>query len=130
MGATFSFSILTDFKDENAINELATKSDIITYEIESGNSDVLKKMTSKVEINPSPETLRIIQDKLFQKKFLKENNLPVAEFEQIDSLEDLKNKIRSFGYPALLKTRRDAYDGRGNFKINSENEIEKEDEED
>jgi len=115
--------IVADFKDEKAIIELATKADILTYEIESGNSEVLKTMESRVKINPSPETLRKIQDKLIQKTFLSENNLPVAEFVQIDSLDDLKEKITKFGYPSLLKTRRDAYDGRGNFKINSEEEV-------
>ena len=49
--------IVADFKDEKAINELASKVDILTYEIESGDSDVLKSLESKVEINPSPENL-------------------------------------------------------------------------
>jgi len=115
--------IVADFKDENAISELATKSDIITYEIESGNSDILKKLESQAEINPSPQTLQIIQDKLSQKLFLSKNNIPVADFIEIESLADLQNKIKSFGLPALLKARKDAYDGRGNFKINSESEI-------
>ena len=115
--------IVADFKDEKAITELASKADIITYEIESGNSDVLKSLESKAKINPSPETLRIIQDKLLQKTFLSENGLPVEEFVQINSLDDLKEKIKKFGYPSLLKTRRDAYDGRGNFKIDSEDQV-------
>lgn len=116
--------IVADFKDKNAINELAEKADVLTYEIESGDSNILKSVESKVKINPSPDTLKIIQDKLSQKKFLSENQLPVADFVEIISLSDLKEKIQKFGYPTLLKTRRDAYDGRGNFKINSENEIE------
>ena len=45
------------------------------YEIESGNSDVLKKLEENTEINPSPDTLRIIQDKLLQKQFLKKMEL-------------------------------------------------------
>ena len=114
--------IIADFKDELAIRKLAEQSDIITYEIESGNSDVLKSVEDKAEINPSPETLKIIQDKLLQKKFLKENNIPVAEFIQINSLEELEQGLKKFGYPSLLKIRRDAYDGRGNYKINSEDE--------
>lgn len=117
--------IIADFKDEGAIRELAEKSDIITYEIESGDSDVLKSVIEKAEINPSPETLKIIQDKLLQKKFLKENNIPVADFIQINNLEDLEQGLKKFGYPALLKIRRDAYDGRGNFKINSPSEVKK-----
>jgi len=115
--------IIGDFKDKSAIIDLANKSDIITYEIESGDSQVLKSVEKDAEINPSPDTLRIIQDKFLQKSFLLENNIPVPEFIEIGNLDDLKEGLKKFGYPALLKARRDAYDGRGNFKINSEDEI-------
>jgi len=115
--------IVGDFKDEVAILKLAEQSDIITYEIESGNTDVLSKL--KAEIEPSPTTLGIIQDKLSQKIFLSENGLPVSQFYEITSLDDLREKIKDLGLPVLLKARRDAYDGRGNFKIASESEIEK-----
>jgi len=115
--------IVADFKDESAIVELSKKTDIITYEIELGNSEILKKIETNTQISPSPETLKIIQDKLSQKKFLRENKLPVTEFVEINSLEDLSDKINQFGFPALLKARFDSYDGRGNFKINSKNEI-------
>lgn len=121
VGAT---QIVADFKNRDAIMELASKVDILTYEIESGDSEVLKTAESKTSINPSPETLRIIQDKFLQKSFLQENDIPVTEFVAINSLEDLKEKIVSFGYPALLKARRDAYDGRGNFKIRTDADVE------
>jgi len=117
--------IIADFKNKDAIVELSQKSDIITYEIESGDSDVLKSVEKNAEINPSPETLKIIQDKFLQKTFLKENQIPVADFIEINNIEDVKTGMNSFGYPALLKARRDAYDGRGNFKINSEDDIQK-----
>ncbi|MEM2160596.1 MAG: 5-(carboxyamino)imidazole ribonucleotide synthase [Candidatus Nitrosotenuis sp.] len=116
--------IVADFKEEKAILELAGKVDILTYEIESGNSEVLKRAESKTTINPSPETLRIIQDKFLQKSFLTQNNIPVTDFVEVKSLDDLKEKIKPFGYPALLKARRDAYDGRGNYKIKSANDLE------
>jgi len=122
VGAT---QIVADFKDKDAIIELSQKSDIITYEIESGDSDVLKSVEKNAEINPSPETLRIIQDKYLQKTFLKENNIPVPDFVKIENIEDVKNTLKEYGYPALLKARRDAYDGRGNYKIDSEDEIQK-----
>jgi len=115
--------IVGGFKDKNAIVKLAEQSDIITYEIESGNTDVLGKLNAEIE--PSPSTLGIIQDKLSQKRFLSENELPVSQFYEITSLDDLREKIRELGLPVLLKVRRDSYDGRGNFKITSENEIEK-----
>ena len=115
--------IVGDFKDEDAIVKLAEQSDIITYEIESGNTDVLSKV--KAEIEPSPSTLGIIQDKLLQKTFLLENELPISQFYKITSLDDLREKINELGLPVLLKSRRDAYDGRGNYKISSLEEIEK-----
>jgi 5-(carboxyamino)imidazole ribonucleotide synthase len=120
VGAT---QIIADFKNKDAIIELSQKSDIITYEIESGDSDVLKSVEKNAEINPSPETLRIIQDKYLQKTFLKENDIPVPDFVKIENIEDVKNTLKEYGYPALLKARRDAYDGRGNYKIDSENDI-------
>ena len=109
--------IVADFKDKNAIVELSLQSNIITYEIESGNSEILESINGNVTINPSPATLQVIQDKYMQKKFLRENGLPIADFIQVESVSDLKEKILSFRYPVMLKTRRDAYDGRGNFRI-------------
>ena len=120
VGAT---QIIADFKDSDAIIDLATKCDIITYEIESGDSDVLKFVEDKAEINPSPDTLKIIQDKFLQKSFLRENNILVSEFIEIKNIEDVKTGLKKFGIPAMLKARRDAYDGRGNFKIDSEDDV-------
>ena len=117
--------IVADYKDQDAIIDLANKSDIITYEIESGDSQILKSVEKNAEINPSPETLRIIQDKFLQKSFLQDNGIPVSDFIQIENISDVHKGIKQFGYPVLLKARRDAYDGRGNFKINLENEIQK-----
>ena len=115
--------IVADFKDKDSIINLANQVDIITYEIESGDSDVLKSVENKAEINPSPETLKTIQDKFLQKTFLQNHNIPVPEFIKVDDIEEVKEGLKKFGYPALLKARRDAYDGKGNFKIDSEKEI-------
>ncbi len=92
--------IIADYKDKKAIIELAKKSDILTYEIESGDSDVLKSVEGYTEINPSPETLKIIQDKFLQKSFLLQNNLPVPEFIKVDSILDLEEGLKKFGFPA------------------------------
>ena len=115
--------IIADFKDEDAIKKLSELSDIITYEIESGDSDTLKKLEAYTEINPSPDTLKIIQDKLLQKQFLQNNGIPVAEFAIIENKEELGQMIDKMGLPLLLKMRKDAYDGRGNYKINSKSDI-------
>jgi 5-(carboxyamino)imidazole ribonucleotide synthase len=117
--------IVADFKNKDAIIDLSKKVDIITYEIESGDSDILKSVEKDAEVNPSPETLKIIQDKLLQKKFLLDNHIPIPEFIEINNIDELKSGLGKFGYPALLKARRDAYDGKGNYKIDSENDTQK-----
>ena len=115
--------LVADFKSKEHILQLARQSDIITYEIESGDSDVLETAQQYAEINPLPSTLRIIQDKLLQKQFLQKNDIPVPDFVKIDTLDDLRSNLDIFGYPSLLKIRRDAYDGRGNYKIEAPEKI-------
>lgn len=114
--------VIGGFRDRDAIVKLAGLSDVITYEIESGDSRTLESLDA--EVSPSPETLRIIQDKLLQKRFLRRNGIPVADFVEVSSREDLDAGIEEFGIPSLLKARRDAYDGRGNCLIRSADEAE------
>lgn len=109
--------IVANFKDKDAIRQLASRADVITYEIESGDSDALESISDEAEVNPSPGTLRIIQDKLLQKRFLRKNGIPVADFAPLSSPDALGGLLAEYGLPALLKARRDAYDGRGNYKI-------------
>jgi 5-(carboxyamino)imidazole ribonucleotide synthase len=116
--------IIADFKDEDKIYELAEYSDIITYEIELANSSALKKLESQhYPIYPSPHSLHIIQNKFRQKNFFKQNKLPVNEFLKIGSENDLLHAAGKFGYPFMLKASEASYDGRGNYLVQSENDI-------
>jgi 5-(carboxyamino)imidazole ribonucleotide synthase len=117
--------IVADFTDEEAIRKLATVSDVITYEIELASSKALMDLASKNHnlVNPSPETLRIIQDKYKQKSFLKENKLKVPTFELVNSEEQLSDLCKDYGFPVILKARENSYDGRGNYLIRSKGEI-------
>lgn len=115
--------IIGDYSDENAITKLAEESDIITYEIESGNVRILKKLEKLVEINPSPKSLEIIQDKLKQKKFLFKNKLPVPIFDKIQTVSDFIEKSNKFDLPLMMKARKGGYDGHGNILINSLSDI-------
>ena len=112
------------FSDEQKIYELAKEVDLITYEIELANATALDNLErSGIRVHPSPRTLSIIQNKYRQKKFLRENNINVPDFEQVLD-EDQVNKVCSeFGYPVLLKACENSYDGRGNYLIRSSNEI-------
>lgn len=116
--------ILGSFKDKDKILELANMCDVVTFEIESANAEALDELVaSGKEVHPNPKTLKIIKDKGNQKVFLKENDIPVADFAFINSESDAEQAGKDFGYPFLLKTRFDAYDGRGNYVVNAREDI-------
>ena len=116
--------IVADFKDENAIIKLAEKCDVITYEIELANSAALKELEAKsYPVRPSPETLRLIQNKYRQKSFLKDHRIAVPDFALVRSEDHLHELCKKFGFPAMLKACEDSYDGRGNFLIASKDKV-------
>jgi 5-(carboxyamino)imidazole ribonucleotide synthase len=117
--------ILGDFDDEEGIDELAARADYLTYEIELADPDVLERVADQhdVPVNPDPDTLRTIQDKLVQNRALRDAGVPVPDFRRVDDREDLLAAIEEFGYPVMLKAREGGYDGRGNVPVADESEI-------
>ena len=112
--------ITAGFADEAGLQELASRSDVVTYEIESGDSAVLERLQSNTRICPPPSTLAVIQDKLLQKRMLRERGIPVAPFADAPSPQKAVEAARDLGYPLVAKSRRGGYDGRGNFVVSSE----------
>lgn len=116
------------FNNAEDIMKIASKCDVLTVEIEHVDVSVLKNLQSrlpKLKIYPSPETIELIQDKFVQKQHLIKHNIPVVESIVIEigtekCLEDISVK---FGYPYILKSRRLAYDGRGNYVIKNKESI-------
>ncbi|KXZ40326.1 5-(carboxyamino)imidazole ribonucleotide synthase [Alkalithermobacter thermoalcaliphilus JW-YL-7 = DSM 7308] len=116
--------IIASFYDENALRELASKVDVVTYEFEHINANILKNLENEgFRIYPSPNTLCIIQNKYSQKKYFKENNIPVGDFREIKCIDDIEKVSKEFGYPVMLKSALGGYDGKGNSLIKSQNEI-------
>lgn len=113
------------FTSEPHIRELAKQCDILTVEIEHVNADVLEAVEKEglCEVQPSPSTIRLIQDKYLQKKFLAERGIPVAPFEGVEQKteEGIKAIATKLGLPVMLKARTLAYDGRGNSPLQSTN---------
>src|SRR6185295_1101632 len=116
--------ILADFKDHDAIVRMAQQADFVTFEIEQANSETLEGLEkSRTPVHPSPATLRILQDKSVQKSFLRSKGLPVPDFKSVANKDELLAALKEFGTPALLKARRDSYDGRGNRVIATADEV-------
>ena len=117
--------ICNDFKDGNAIISLASKVDVLTYEIELVNATILAQLENQGKIiHPDPASLFIIQNKLRQRTFLKNNALPVPLFYKINSLIELKSYLKSLNNQAMLKIAEGSYDGRGNIVLTPDSNLE------
>ncbi len=118
--------IVASFSDREAIYSLAKKCDVITYEFEHIDYICLMKLEELGhKVYPSPSSLKIIQNKFTQKTVLKENNILVPDFYKVESIEDIKNISKEFSYPMILKSCTGGYDGKGNYVIKCEEDIEK-----
>ena len=114
--------IVADFHDEKAIRELADKVDIITYEFEHISAEVLARLGADGHvIYPAVSSLMSIQDKFIQKTKLRENGIKVPNFELITDFNRLCEYADRGGYPFILKSCKNGYDGKGNFLVRDEN---------
>ena len=113
------------FDDEATIRELAERADVLTFEIELADPDVMERVGEETgtPVHPHPDTLRTIQDKLVQKRRLQTAGIPVPAFRGVDSVGKLHDALDELGYPAMLKAREGGYDGRGNVPVHDESEV-------
>lgn len=101
---------------EAAVNELAGRTDVVTWEIEHIDSGVLADLVSAgYHVEPDPDTLRTIQDKYEQKNFLRWRGLPVADFSLVEHGQALTQAVGDMGSSLIIKSRTGGYDGRGNL---------------
>ncbi|KAK9093630.1 hypothetical protein Syun_028541 [Stephania yunnanensis] len=116
--------VLGSFDDAAAVQEFAKRCGVLTVEIEHVNVDTIEKLEQKgIICQPKASSIRIIQDKYLQKVHFSQHGIPLTDFMQIDNIESAKQAGDLFGYPLMIKSKRLAYDGRGNAVAHSENGI-------
>ncbi|KAG5224048.1 phosphoribosylaminoimidazole carboxylase [Salix suchowensis] len=112
------------FDDSATVQEFAKRCGVLTVEIEHVDAATMEKLEQQgVDCQPKASTIRIIQDKYLQKVHFSGHGIPLPDFVQIDDLEGAKRAGDLFGYPLMLKSKRLAYDGRGNAVAKSEEEL-------
>jgi 5-(carboxyamino)imidazole ribonucleotide synthase len=105
------------YEDTEALAEFARDADVVTYEFENIPTSALDTIEALVPIRPGREALRISQDRLTEKTFLRDLGLEVAPFADVPDAEALASALDTVGLPAILKTRRFGYDGKGQARI-------------
>lgn len=121
-------SIVAEYSDKKAIEELARRSDVLTYEFENVDLEALEDVSDKVLIPQGTELLRITKDRLREKTFLKEHGLQVAPFAAVSYKEDLVSAIEEIGYPSVLKTCEGGYDGKSQLVLHTREDLKNADE--
>lgn len=102
-----------DFSDLDAVRALAAEIDVATFDFENVSSDSAREMERLRPFHPSVTALEVCQDRLLEKRLLHELGIPVPIFHAVNSRPDLLAAIDCVGFPAILKTRRLGYDGKG-----------------
>lgn len=105
------------YEDEISLKAFAASVDVITYEFENVPTSALDLLESIKPIRPNRRALAVSQDRITEKKFLVDLGLTVAPFAAVDTAADLDKALSDIGAPAILKTRRFGYDGKGQARI-------------
>ncbi|EYU37226.1 hypothetical protein MIMGU_mgv1a004167mg [Erythranthe guttata] len=118
------YHMVGSYDDSATVEEFAKRCGVLTVEIEHVDAATLEKLEQQgVDCQPKASTIRIIQDKYLQKVHFSRHAIPLTKFVQIEDLESAKKAGEIFGYPLMIKSKRLAYDGRGNAVAKTEDEI-------
>jgi 5-(carboxyamino)imidazole ribonucleotide synthase len=107
------------YDDADALAQFAGQVDIVTYEFENIPFEPVAALAKICPVSPNPKALQIAQDRALEKSFVDGLGARTAPWAEVDSLEDLEQAITRIGTPAILKTRRNGYDGKGQARIRS-----------
>ena len=108
---------IAPFDDEEALDRFARTVDVVTYEFENVPTATVEFLNQRVPVRPGVRALALTQDRLIEKTFLRDVGLRTAPFAAVDDAGALARAVAELGRPAILKTRRFGYDGKGQSLI-------------
>lgn len=122
-GQLSDHEIVADYHDLDAVRRLAGDVDVMTYEFENIPVNTIRTAMELKPVRPGIDALSTAQNRVREKSFMQDNGFPVTPFHPVKSLDDLKEGIRILGLPAVLKTASWGYDGKGQLKIESADDL-------
>ncbi len=114
---------VAEYGDESALDLFARDCDVITYEFENVPSATAAFLRSRRMVFPGVRALEVAQDRLVERQALETLSIPVSAYVKVNSLEDLDIAVKKIGFPAILKTRRFGYDGKGQAMIDKNTDL-------
>lgn len=108
---------IAEYNDENALDGFARDVDVVTYEFENVPAFAATFLSARVPVLPNASVLARTQDRLHEKRFVEQLGISTAPYAAIENLDDLHKAVETIGRPAILKTRRFGYDGKGQVMI-------------
>ncbi len=119
-----AFSTTAPYEDRAALAHFADAVDVVTFEFENVPAETAEFLAERKPVRPSPTVLRISQDRLREKDFLRSIDVATTEYREVTSAASLARSVRDLGLPAVLKSVRYGYDGKGQVKIAGDRDIE------
>ncbi len=116
-------STVADYTDQAALAEFAKAVDVVTYEFENVPFVAAETLARHVPVRPSPDILRICQNRLREKDFCRSVEVPTAPYALITRAQDLHERVAEFGRPCILKTAELGYDGKGQVLIGRDSDL-------
>jgi 5-(carboxyamino)imidazole ribonucleotide synthase len=111
--AAVAHHIRAAYDDPAALDALAARADVVTFEFENVPAAAAEQLAARVAVHPAPAALRVASDRAAEKALFRRLGMATAEYAVVDSLADLEQAVDRVGLPAILKTRSSGYDGKG-----------------
>lgn len=111
------------YEDQDALENFGKAVDVATFEFENVPASALAVLERHVDVNPSAKVLEVTQDRLAEKTLCRELGIPTASFGKVSSADDFTAAGDAAGFPAILKTRRMGYDGKGQRPVRTKRDL-------
>lgn len=121
----FAEQVVAGFENTTALEHFAEGLDVVTYEFESVPLTSIEYLAERVPVYPPPRALETAQDRVYEKQYFRKLGIPTPDFAPVAFITELREALNQVGAPAVLKTRKLGYDGKGQFVVRSAAEIEK-----
>lgn len=111
--APLARGVIADYNDPAALEELASLSDVVTWEFENVGFAAVDMLTKRTQLFPPAGALKVKHDRLFEKQFFDILQIPTAKYANATTLQEFDRAIATIGFPLVVKSRKFGYDGKG-----------------